>query len=59
MGSVIILLFMIVAMVRNSRGVENLYNNVVKAKLLWDLKNGRVLCKTCHRNTSTYGHFRR
>jgi len=27
----------------------------IACKLLWDIKNGRTLCKLCHKKTPTYG----
>lgn len=31
------------------------YNQAISCKELWDIKNGRALCKKCHLKTSTWG----
>ena len=38
---------------------ENVISNLVEALScadLWNLSNGKTLCKECHKNTKTYGH---
>jgi 5-methylcytosine-specific restriction endonuclease McrA len=37
------------------QGYENLYEKALNYDLLWDVSNGRTLCKTCHLQTDTYG----
>ena len=32
------------------------HEDAMNSKELWDLKNGRTLCKECHKNTPTYGN---
>jgi len=46
----------ILAKIRFQYGVENLYENALKCELLWDVSNGRTLCKDCHRKTNTWGN---
>ena len=29
----------------------------LKCEELWDIANGRTLCKKCHRNTDTFGNY--
>lgn len=31
------------------------YQEALKCKELWDINNGRTLCKECHKQTETYG----
>lgn len=33
----------------------NTLEKAILCKPLWDVSNGRTLCKVCHRNTPTYG----
>jgi len=42
--------------IRFQYGVENLYEKALESELLWDINNGRTLCKDCHRKTETWGH---
>ncbi len=39
----------------NDINQENLHIKVNSCIKLWDLSNGRTLCKKCHKNTPTYG----
>lgn len=36
-------------------GIENLYEEALKYKPLWNINNGRVLCRNCHKKTDNYG----
>lgn len=42
--------------IRFQFGVENLYDKALESELLWNINNGRTLCKDCHRKTDTWGH---
>jgi len=37
-------------------GKEKLYESAMKFEPLWDLNNGRVLCKPCHKLTPNYSN---
>lgn len=39
---------------RFEQGVDNLYEKAMNYKLLWNVGNGRTLCKPCHMKTDTY-----
>lgn len=43
--------------IRFQYGVENLYDKALESELLWDINNGRTLCKSCHKKTDTWGHL--
>jgi len=43
--------------IRFQFGVENLYEKALESELLWNINNGRTLCKDCHRKTDTWGHL--
>lgn len=32
------------------------YEEAINCEELWNINNGRTLCKECHKNTDTYGH---
>lgn len=36
-------------------GKENIMENLLKNKEMWDINNGRVLCIRCHKKTETWG----
>lgn len=35
-------------------GNKNLYNVAMEDKSLWDIENGRILCRKCHKKTDTF-----
>lgn len=36
------------------KGEINLYENALNYEPLWDIENGRVLCRSCHKKTDTF-----
>lgn len=45
----------ILASIIEVSGRKNLYKNAMNSKELWDINNGRTLCKGCHYKTPNYG----
>mgnify|MGYP001597954833 FL=1 len=34
------------------------FKDAISYKEIWDINNGRTLCRECHKKTSTYGFYR-
>lgn len=45
----------IIEKVKFEQGVDRLYDKCINYPLLWDINNGRTLCRSCHKKTDTYG----
>jgi 5-methylcytosine-specific restriction endonuclease McrA len=44
----------IVAEIKDMFGEADLYQQCLESKELWDIDNGKTLCKKCHKKTDTY-----
>lgn len=44
----------IIEKLKFEQGIDNLYEKAMRYPLLWDINNGRTLCKKCHQKTDTY-----
>lgn len=44
----------IIEKLKFEHGIDNLYEKAMSCELLWDINNGRTLCKECHKKTDTY-----
>jgi hypothetical protein len=44
----------IIEKLKFEQGIENLYDKAINYSLLWDINNGRTLCKPCHEKTETF-----
>lgn len=45
----------IIEKLKFEQGVDELYEKAINYKLLWDINNGRTLCRDCHKKTDTWG----
>lgn len=44
----------IIEKLKFEQGVNDLYRKAMQYLLLWDINNGRTLCKECHKKTNNY-----